>query len=558
MHVGCFTQVVQAKLVKLLKHSNQVSGEINQEPHQMFSGHIEPIALSSDDINAELMSLDTNSAMGPDGIHPAVLKYCAPTLLYPLHTIFSRSLAEGEVPMAWKCSTVIPIFKKGHRYEPLNYRPVSLTPVCCKVLEHIIANHLRAYLDDNALLSHHQFGFRQGRSTMDQLLLVYDEIASSVDAGSTVDLILFDYSKAFDVVSHKVLISKLHLLGIDGQLLSWIESFLSDRKMQVSVKGCLSSTRFVHSGVPQGSVLGPLLFLIYINHVGHKLTSKYKIFADDLKIYSCVTGTPGHYPPAAASIQNDIDILNSTSRSWGLMINREKCAILRFSRCYKAQVPPYYSLDGSPLPVCKSHLDLGVIVDVNLKFHEHVASVARKASGLCHSFLKSTVCRTPSFMMFLLKTHIRPLIEYASCVWNTGYREDLRRLERVQRMWTKHIDDMKDLTYAERLGKLGLYSVQGRLLRSDLIQYWKLFNGKCSSTQPEAFFARPLRSSTRGHRFKIHVSRVDLDVCKRSFSKRCVSAWNSLPEHVVAAPDISTFKKALESVIQEDLYRYVT
>ena len=131
------------------------------------------------------MSLDTNSAMGPDGIHPAVLKYCAPTLLYPLHTIFSRSLAEGEVPMAWKCSTVIPIFKKGHRYEPLNYRPVSLTPVCCKVLEHIIANHLRAYLDDNALLSHHQFGFRQGRSTMDQLLLVYDEIASSVDAGST-------------------------------------------------------------------------------------------------------------------------------------------------------------------------------------------------------------------------------------------------------------------------------------------------------------------------------------------------------------------------------------
>lgn len=529
----------------------------NQEPHQLYDGHIDPIHISVDDVKAQLITLDINAAMGPDRIHPMVLKSCAHNLVYPLHMIFSQSLQEGIVPMSWKRSTVVPIFKKGHRFEPLNYRPVSLTPVCCKSMERIISDHLQDYLNDNTLLSHHQFGFRRGRSTMEQLLLVYENISASMDSGNTVDLVLFDYSKAFDVVCHQILIAKLQSIGIDGQLLKWIASFLTGREMQVSVKGHLSGGRAVNSGVPQGSVLGPLLFLIYINHVGSNLASNYKIFADDLKLYSHVNSNPPcQYPAAATSIQNDIDVLHRTSKSWGLKMNREKCAVLRFSRNFKDQVSPLYCLDGSPLPVCQSHNDLGVLVDVKLKFHEHIVSVAHKASGLCQSFLKSTVCRTPNFMMFLFRTHVRPLIEYASCVWNTGYREDLQKLERVQRSWTKKIDNLRDLSYAERLRELELYSVQGRLLRADLIQIWKIFNG-ISCTEPENFFTQPPRGGTRGHRFKIHVSHVTLDVRKRSFSNRCVHIWNNLPECVVTAPDLGNFKKGLANEIKEDLYRYV-
>ena len=529
---------------------------VYQEPHQVFRGHIEPISISVDDVMAQLLALDTNSAMGPDGIHPAVLKNCAPSLAYPLSIIFNRSLEEGKVPQAWKRSIIVPIFKKGHRFEPLNYRPVSLTPVCCKVMEHIISDHLLSYLDDNSLLTDHQYGFRHGRSTMEQLLLVYDDISASVDSGSIVDLVLFDYSKAFDVVCHKVLLTKLHSIGVDGQILSWISSFLTDRKMQVSVKGCFSNCRDVHSGVPQGSVVGPLLFLVYINHVCFKLTSKYKIFADDIKIYSCVSGNrSGQCLAAGLSLQNDINLLYHTSKSWGLKINRDKCAVLRFSRRFKDLVPPHYTLDGSPLPVCQSHCDLGVLVDDRLKFHDHIASVAHKAFGLCHSFLKSTVCRSPEFMLFLLKTHVRPLIEYASCVWNTGYNDDLSKLERVQRMWTRNIDSLQNVKYGDRLRVLGLYSVQGRLLRADLIQYWKMFND-ISCIKPETFFASPPRGGTRGHCFKIHVPYISSDVRKRSFSYRSVSTWNSLPESVVTAPTVACFKTALENAIRDDLYHF--
>ena len=527
-----------------------------QEPHQVHDGHINPVNVSVEGVEARLLSLDSSTAMGPDGIHPLVLKNCAKQLARPLSVIFQRSLSEGLVPKAWKRSVVIPIFKKGHRFVPLNYRPVSLTPICCKTLEHLIADHLMDYLSEHNILTHHQFGFRRGRSTVEQLLLVYEEIYRVVDSGKTMDLILFDYSKAFDKVCHKILLDKLKSIGIDGKLLNWIASFLEGRKMQVAVKGQLSNCRPVESGVPQGSVLGPLLFLIYINHIGSNLSSSYKIFADDLKLYACVNPSMSDARPGAAqSMQTDIGTLHRTSESWGLTINRDKCAVLRFARNSRGQAPPEYFLDGSPLPTCKTHGDLGVLVDDKLKFHEHVSSVAHKAFGLCQSFLKSTVCRTPEFMMFLLTTHVRPLIEYASCLWNTGYKEDLRKLERVQRMWTRHIKGLEGLSYEERLSELNLYSVQGRLLRADLIQFWKIFHD-LSCIKPEDMFTQPPHSGTRGHRFKIHVTRAVSDVRKRCFSHRSVALWNGLPDDVVAAGSLTTFKAALSRTIHDDLYKF--
>ena len=175
---------------------------------------------------------------------------------------------------------------------------------------------------------------------MEQLLLVYDDISASVDSGSIVDLVLFYYSKAFNVVFHKVLLTKLHSIGVDGQILSWISSFLTDKKMQVTVKSSFSSSRVMHSRVPQGLVIGPLSFLVHINHICFKLTSKHKTFADDIKIYSCVSGNPLGQCLVAdnSSLQNDIDLLNCTSKLWGLKINREKCAVLHFSRKFKAGV----------------------------------------------------------------------------------------------------------------------------------------------------------------------------------------------------------------------------
>ena len=236
--------------------------------------------------------------------------------------------------------------------------------------------------------------------------------------------------------------------------------------MYVGIQNHTSQPRPVLSGVPQGSVLGPLLFLVYVNSIASELSCSRKIFADDLKIYACVEypNSPEHAPSSSTTTQRDIDILSSTATSWGLHMNVKKCAVLCFFRFSFLLCPPLYTLNGQPIPCVSSSTDLGVLVDTDLKFNGHVQKIAHKAGGLAHSFLRSTVCRSQQFMLFLLTKHIRPLVEYCSCVWHTGFVQDLRLLERIQRRCTKQIDGMALLPYGEHLKLLNLYSIQGRLL----------------------------------------------------------------------------------------------
>ena len=179
---------------------------------QQFSGYMEPVTLSYDMVLGYLLKLDKTSSSGPDGLHPQLLKACASALAYPLYVLFVRSLASGSVPEIWKHSIVVPLFKSGSRCNPLNYRPVSLTSVCCKVMERVLAAHIMEYLEENELLSSRQFGFRAGRSTEDQLLLMYGRVSKWVDEGGIVDVVYLDFSKAFDVVCHSLLLNKLQCL----------------------------------------------------------------------------------------------------------------------------------------------------------------------------------------------------------------------------------------------------------------------------------------------------------------------------------------------------------
>ena len=254
------------------------------------------------------------------------------------------------------------------------------------------------------------------------------------------------------------------------------------------------------------------------------------------------------------SVQQDIDTLVATSCSWGLKINVKKCAVLRFSRQIDPN-PPSYMLGTHALPNASSAVDLGVTVDTSMKFHSHVQSVAQKASGLSYSLLKSTVCRSRDFMIFLLTTHIRPVLEYCSCLWVTDYVGDLRQLENVQRRWTKKIDGLSSLSYSERLKSLKLYSIQGRLLRADLIQYWKILHGKSCIPPGEIFQLSPA-TRTRGHQFKLFYPTVNTDVRKRFFSVRRIHIWNSLPALAVCVQDLCAFKRMLDVHIHDMLYAF--
>jgi hypothetical protein len=282
-----------------------------------------PVDICVADVLAVLQALDVNSAAGADNLHPFVLKNCAVHLAYPLWKIFHQSIRESSLPAAWKSSIVVPIYKKGSRYDPLNYRPISLTSVTCKCLERVLVQHLTAYLEDNNILTDHQFGFRSGRSTMDQLLIVYNDVSKWLDNGSVVDLIMFDFAKAFDVVSHPILLAKLHSIGIHTRLINWIEDFLVGRKMSVSVKGEISSPHSVASGVPQGSVLGPILFLVFVNHIASNLVCQYKIFADDLKIYMKIRhDSPSNYAHDSQVCQGEVNMLQRRAEVKVLSLGR--------------------------------------------------------------------------------------------------------------------------------------------------------------------------------------------------------------------------------------------
>ena len=511
------------------------------------------------DVYERLLSLDDSSAMGPDGIHPKLLKECAGELAYPLQLIFDKSLQTSCVPVAWLESCVIPLFKAKSRYVSLNYRPVSLTSVCCKTMERVVVAKLVEYLDGNQLLFDGQFGFRRGRSTDDQLLLTYGDVATWVDSGLVVDVAFLDFSKAFDVVCHTVLLSKLDSLGVCGHLLDWIGAFLSDRVMRVCVDGHLSGEREVISGVPQGSVLGPVLFLAYVNSLVQGLSCSVMAFADDFKVYVSYRRSPSDcFLDGVTELQRDLSRIHAVATSWNLRLNPEKCVVMRFCRGFverELDLIPYY-LGGSQLLFVDSHRDLGVLVDNKLKFHLHVRQIVGKAAGLASSLLRSTVCRNPHFMVTLFVSHIRPILDYCSTVWNVGYVGDLKLLESVQRRWTKQVEGLGDLEYGERLRQLQLFSIKGRLLRSDLVKCWKVVCGDGVAADLSVLFDRAPDRRTRGHPYKLLSPRSRTDMRSRFFSSRCVRVWNGLPVGVVSARSLGAFKRCLVECLGDVMFDY--
>ena len=514
---------------------------------------IDTVKIDQDMVRKKLHKLDPSKSIGPDKVHPRILKELIDTIKTPLTIIFNATLTKGTIPDIWKQGNISAIHKKGDKRQASNYRPVSLTSVVCKLQESILRDNIIAHMKKHNMFSKNQYGFVSGRSTTLQLLHVLEEWTEWLDGGGSLDVCYMDFMKAFDTVPHRRLAAKISSYNIKGKLLRWIESFLSNRKQRVQVNGASSDWAKVDSGIPQGSVLGPLLFVIYINDLPETVRSRVKLYADDTKLYRRIRATEDE-----DIFQADINSLQEWSDKWLLRFHPDKCKTMTVGN--RQEVPANYYMttnDGRRVALAKTskEKDMGVIWDDELNFREELTSRVQKANNIMGVIRRTYVHLDESTFKLLFKSLVRPHLEYGAPVWDPHYKKDKGLLEGVQRRATSQIPSLKELPYTERLSKLGLPTLRFRRLRGDIIETYKLLAGLYDA-DVENILVLAQNRTTRGHSLKLKKKTGESILRQNCFSLRIFNPWNSLTEEIVTAPTLNTFKNRLDAHWKDHPLKY--
>ena len=347
----------------------------SHSPHfpSFASPIIESIDFNEQDVITAINKLKSNLSAGPDGFPPLLFKQIKYAIATPLTLLFKQLLSVASIPKVWKSTVVIPVHKKGPTNVLSNYRPISITCVPCKLLERIVVNRIYSHLVDNGLLCKEQHGFVRGRSTLTNLLESLNDWTHNTDDKCSTVVIYIDFSKAFDVVQHDKLFIKLRAYGICGTLLEWIINLFSNRSFNTKISDLLSAVANLICAVIQGSVIGPLMFLIYINDLIvllNKFRIKVKLFADDVKLYVKVVNDV-----ALGDLRNALAALVQWAEEWQLSLSIKKCCVL----CIGKDVANQFCISDVPLPIVTFTRDLGITVSQNLSFSQHITGIVAKA-----------------------------------------------------------------------------------------------------------------------------------------------------------------------------------
>ena len=502
--------------------------------------HVKDIARLLNSFRASLRS-------GPDGLPSAVFLNGGPDIPFLLLNLYNLSMMSGTFPSQWKMSIIIPHHKKGPVNAPANYRPINHTPVIARLMEKIVKDSIAQHLFDSNLLHPSQHGFLRSRSCMTCQVEFLDFITTAADNGYACIILLLDLSKAFDRVPHSRLLAKVRSFGIRAPLLSWLTSYLSMRTQTVSYEGHSSQAVPVTSGVIQGSVLGPLLFLMYINDAFDSIAhGKPFVFADDIKLV--YTFKPDAISSVLNNITTDLQCFVSWCQRWSMTISAEKSVVL----AYKCQIPSdSLTINNMPLNCKPIVRDLGVSYSPSFNFSEHASlqvSRARRSVGLV---LRSFRLRRSILLVY--KSHVRPLLEYGSIVFSNMRKVDRVSIENVQRRFTKHlVGYASPLNYEQRCKLLQIEPLWLRRLKINLIFLHNLIH-KRSIISPQILqFKIEPPYLLRNMENILSTSRTRSTLRSNFFIPKYSHLWNSLPSHIRLITSVTIFKSALNKFLTVD------
>ena len=528
----------KSKLPNQLPHLPDVASDTNST--------LETLHFTEEEVCKVIKGLDKSKATGPDSVSNTLLKRTAQAITRPLCSLFNKSLAWGKFPNDWKIAHLAPIFKSNNKQDPTNYRPISLLSNIGKLLERLVFIKLYEYCMMNNLLTWRNSAYKIGDSTINQLTYLVHRIYEALSQGQDVCFVSLDASAAFDRVWHDGLLYKLQKLGIKGALLIWIADYLSNRKQRVVIEGCHSDWTYIKSGVPQGSILGPLLFLIYTNDIVNNIESEIFLFADDTAILEPLS--LGNL--SIDKVNRDLVRLSNWASQWLVQFNPTKTKYLIFSKKTERQQYQPLFLQNKQLTEVDSHKHLGLVLNNTLTWDNHINKICTEAGRRIASIKRLPNNITPLTKLHIYCTFIRPVLEYGNVIFDNCTNRVSDELESIQRQAALAITRAySHTTHVNLLRECGLQTLKDRRSQAKSILFFKIKKGKAPEYLQDLI---PQEVGTANYNLRnsqdIRLPKTNKNYFLKSFIPSSIKAWNDLSENVRNIAEVDSFKLSLSKI----------
>ena len=515
------------------------------QQRRLTNSSLYSLSFSESEVLKVLKGLDIAKATGPDGISNRLLKLTADSICRPLCTIFNKCMEHGKFPTLWKKAHVSPIFKANDRQNHTNYRPISLLSNIGKILERLVFMKLYDYCKSHGLLTWRNSAYKKHDSTINQLIYITHKIYDALDNGRDVCFVSLDSSAAFDRVWHDGLIFKLKEIGITGLLLDWFRNYLTDRYQRVVIEGKQSDWTQIKSGVPQGSILGPLLFLIYTNDIVDKIESDILLFADDTCLLEPLTNQTSMH-----KINRDLDRLDKWATQWLVKFNPSKTKYLIFSKkSTRVEYGPIY-LQGKKLSEVDSHKHLGLLFTNTMTWDKHIDKICKDAGKRLTVIKRLPNQIAPLTKLSMYKTYIRPLLEYGSVIFDNCTKSMADQLESLQRQAIiSSLRAYKNTANIYLQKESGLPSLQNQRTIANLVTLFKMYKGKgptyLKKLVPDSVGTSTSLNLRNAHDIRPPKSHRKTNYFLKSFLPSTIRVWNTLSISVRNISSTDAFKSQL-------------